>query len=136
MISLQLIKLDNHYHLLDTGIPNRYYYDDFVKNIRSTNGAEYSKSEHIFPIIASTKKLGGQIPTPNIDFNQVSLLLSDNINYIQQLAELKYKKIKYYSELGNPQGSTQSHQIHQEEIKSFQREGFIEGYKQSIENNK
>lgn len=75
MVSLQLIKLDNHYYLLDNGIPTRYYYDDFVKNIRNTNGATYSKSDHIFPIIASTKTLGGQIPTPNIDFGQIDSFL-------------------------------------------------------------
>jgi lysyl-tRNA synthetase class I len=50
--------LKNNYYLLGVGIPNEYYYDNFIKNIRNTNGAEYSYAEHIFPVLASTEKLG------------------------------------------------------------------------------
>jgi hypothetical protein len=70
---LQLKYLNKNYYLLGVGIPTGYYYDDFIKNIRKTNGAEYSYSEHIFPILASTEKLG---TLPLLDKKEIDKLLN------------------------------------------------------------
>lgn len=70
---LRLKYLNKNYYLLGVGIPTRYYYDDFIKNIRNTNGAEYSYSEHIFPILASTEKLNN---LPLLDKKEIEKILN------------------------------------------------------------
>lgn len=42
--------------LLEKGIPTNWYFDTFTNKIYDTSGAEYSYSEHVFPIIGSTLK--------------------------------------------------------------------------------
>lgn len=71
--TLRLKYLKNNYYLLGVGIPTRYYYDDFIKNIRNTNGAEYSYSDHIFPILASTEKLNN---LPLLDKKEIEKILN------------------------------------------------------------
>lgn len=70
---LQLKYLNKNYYLLGVGIPTGYYYDDFIKNIRNTNGAEYSYSDHIFPILASTEKLNN---LPLLDKKEINKILN------------------------------------------------------------
>lgn len=55
---MKLIKLNNEFYLLSDGIPKGYYYDGFVNKIHNTSGAQYEYAKHIFPIVASTEKLG------------------------------------------------------------------------------
>jgi hypothetical protein len=53
-----LIKItDDHYVVVDKTIQpvNGYYYDDFIKEIRNTSGAEYGEASHCWQITHSTQ---------------------------------------------------------------------------------
>lgn len=46
-------------------IPTKWYYDDFIKGIRNTSGAQYEFSQHIFPILFTNdpKLITSGVPT-------------------------------------------------------------------------
>lgn len=55
--------------LLEKGIPTNWYFDTFTNKVCNTSGAEYSYSEHVFPIIGSTletHKVAGLLNQENI----------------------------------------------------------------------
>lgn len=79
MTNYKLLISPEYTLLLEKGIPTNWYFNTFTNKIYNTSGAEYSYSEHVFPIIGSTDKS-----------HNVAMLNQENIQ--QKLQEKEQSK--------------------------------------------
>ena len=75
---MRLLKIEGEYWVvgIKASVPKYYYYDGFIKKIRSTNGAEYAYADHVFPIVACTHELA-QDNVLKINRDEVERLLEE-----------------------------------------------------------
>lgn len=149
-----LLKRNQHIYLRSAlpKIPTKWYYDEFVKDIRNTSGAQYEFAKHIFPIIATTN--------PKLIANGV-LPINGNTEIFVELSKdaqvegmSKQIKVNFLSEFCNRYNQKGNQKVDVEKLaemyirngKDFKAEGlseyqngkmngFADGYNQALKSN-
>jgi len=113
---MKIIKISlDHYIIVDESKQpvQGYYYDNFIKDIRDTRGAEYGEADHCWQITHSTQLDKGMDNVTFISLSEVKELLG----------EVDVEK-KSYAFIKKVEGS-EEHRL-----------TYIDGYRESLEDNK